>query len=184
MERIAYGLDARCYEIDVEEKDAKVARLSRELKGEQGLRKRFSRRYRILSSRTDLSGKEHCDLFNMLTQVEVSFRSLKHDLSLRSVYHRVSRRIQGHLFVTVLAYLLLWVIQRKPHERGIRHHLTTMQTHLSGQVRVTTSMVNDRGQVIHRPHFGAGSASPGHGQGSRTDGSAMAKANHYQVKNL
>ncbi len=58
----------------------------------------------------------------MPTQLEASFRSLKHELSLHPVYHRVSRRIQGHLFITVLAHHLLGVIQRKLHQRGIRHH--------------------------------------------------------------
>jgi len=60
--------------------------------------------------------------------------------------------MQGHLFVTVLAYHLLCVIQRALCASGIGHHWATLPTHLSGQVRVTTSMVNDRKQVIHRPH--------------------------------
>ncbi|SHG15770.1 hypothetical protein SAMN02745206_03530, partial [Desulfacinum infernum DSM 9756] len=52
----------------------------------------------------------------------------------------------------VLAYHLLCVIQRTLRESGIRHHWATLRTHLSGQVRVTTSMVNDKGQVIHIRH--------------------------------
>ena len=157
MERIGrlkekYRLVARFYEIHVEEKDGKAVKLSWELKDEEGLQKRFSGRYRLRSSRTDLSDKELWDLYNMLTQVEASFRSLKHELSLRPVYHRLSRRIQGHLFVTVLAYHLLCVIQRTLHANAIRHHWATLRTHLSSQVRVTTSMVNDKGQVIHIRH--------------------------------
>jgi len=147
-----YSPVARFYEIRVAEKDGKAISLSWELKDEQGLQKRFSGRYRIRSSRTDLSDKELWDLYNMLTQVEASFRSLKHELSLRPVYHHVSRRIQGHLFVTVLAYHLLCVIQRQLHQCGIHHHWATLRTHLSGQVRVTTSVVNDKGQVIHIRH--------------------------------
>jgi transposase len=147
-----YRLVARFYEIHVEEEDGKAVKLSWELKDEAGLEKRFSGRYRLRSSRTDLSDKELWDLYNMLTQVEASFRSLKHELLLRPVYHRVSRRIQGHLFVTVLAYHLLCVIQRTLRESGIRHHWATLRTHLSGQVRVTTSMVNDKGQAIHIRH--------------------------------
>jgi len=147
-----YRLVARFYEIRVEEKDGKAVGLSWELKDEQGLEQRFSGRYRLRSSRTDLSDGELWDLYNMLTQVEASFRSLKDELSLRPVYHRVSHRIQGHLFVTVLAYHLLCVIQRALHAAGIHHHWTTLRRHLSGQVRVTTSMVNDKGQVIHIRH--------------------------------
>jgi|GEM_PF-1776759 len=64
----------------------------------------------------------------------------------------VSERIQGHVFVTVLAYHLLCVIQRALHGVGIHHHWTTLRAHLSGHVRLTTSMVNDKGQVIHLRH--------------------------------
>jgi len=147
-----YSLVARFYEIRVEEKNGKAVRLSWELKDEHGLAQRFSGRYRLRSSRMDLSDTELWKLYNMLTQVEASFRSLKQELSLRPVYHRVSERIQGHVFVTVLAYHLLCVIQRALHAAGIHHHWTTLRTHLSGQVRVTTSMVNDKGQVIHIRH--------------------------------
>ncbi|WP_445894120.1 hypothetical protein [Desulfosoma sp.] len=35
---------------------------------------------------------------------------------------------------------------------GIHHHWTTLRTHRSGQVRVTTSMINDKGQVMHLRH--------------------------------
>ncbi|OPX39931.1 MAG: hypothetical protein B1H11_01595 [Desulfobacteraceae bacterium 4484_190.1] len=147
-----YRLVARFYEIHVEQKDGKAVGLSWHLKDEQGLEQRFSGRYRLRSSRTDLSDRELWDLYNMLTQEETSFRSLKNELSLRPVHHRVSHRIQGHLFVTVLAYHLLCVIQRALHAADIHHPWTTLRRHLSGQVRVTTSMVNDNGLVIHIRH--------------------------------
>ena len=85
----------------------------------------------------------------MLTQVEASFQSLKHELSLRPVDHRILERIQGHVFVTVLADHLLCVIQGVLRTAGIHHHWTTLRTYFSAQVRVTTSMVNNKGQVIH-----------------------------------
>ena len=46
------------------------------------------------------------------------------------------------------------LVQRESalHAAGIHHHWTTLRTHLSGQVRVTTSMLNDKGQVIHLRH--------------------------------
>ncbi|HPU30882.1 MAG TPA: IS1634 family transposase, partial [Syntrophorhabdaceae bacterium] len=147
-----YHLVARFYQIQVEEKDKKAVGLSWELKDEQGFEKSFSGRYILRSSRTDLSDKELWGLYNMLIRVEASFRSLKNELSLRPIYHHVSRRIQGHLFVTVLAYHLLCVIQRALHEAGIHHHWTTLRRHLTGQVRVTTSMLNQKGQVIHIRH--------------------------------
>ena len=41
-----------------------------------------------------------------LTQIEAAFRSLKSDLGLRPVYHRLERRVEAHIFVAFLAYCL------------------------------------------------------------------------------
>lgn len=41
-----------------------------------------------------------------LTQIEAAFRTLKTDLGLRPIYHRLERRVEGHIFVAFLAYCL------------------------------------------------------------------------------
>jgi transposase len=41
-----------------------------------------------------------------LTQIEAAFRSLKSDLGLRPIYHRLDRRVEAHIFVAFLAYCL------------------------------------------------------------------------------
>ena len=41
-----------------------------------------------------------------LTNIEAAFRSLKSDLGLRPIYHRVERRVEAHIFVAFLAYCL------------------------------------------------------------------------------
>jgi hypothetical protein len=40
----------------------------------------------------------------MLTDLEAAFRSLKSELGFRPVYHHKEERVDGHLFITVLAY--------------------------------------------------------------------------------
>ena len=40
----------------------------------------------------------------MLTELESVLRSLKTDLGLRPVFHRVDSCVEGHLFISVLAY--------------------------------------------------------------------------------
>jgi transposase len=112
-----YNLVARFYKIQVEEKDGKAVKLSWKLKDEQGVEERFSGRYpayRGIAVFTNGSFRQSALSRDTagLTQVEASFRNLKHELSLRPVHHRISRRIQGHLFSTVLAYHILCAIQR------------------------------------------------------------------------
>jgi transposase len=41
-----------------------------------------------------------------LTQIEAVFRSLKHDLGIRPVYHRLEKRVDAHILVAFLAYCL------------------------------------------------------------------------------
>ena len=49
----------------------------------------------------------------LLADLEAVFRSLKSELGLRPIYHSKPERSAGHLFVTVLAYQLVQVIQRR-----------------------------------------------------------------------
>ena len=44
--------------------------------------------------------------YMQLTQIEAAFRSLKSDLGLRPIYHRLERRVEAHIFVAFLAYCL------------------------------------------------------------------------------
>ncbi|MCL0092795.1 hypothetical protein M1N92_03935 [Dehalococcoidia bacterium] len=85
----------------------------------------------------------------MLSQLEDSFRCLKSGLGLRPVHHRINRRQEAHLFITVLAYHLLASIQRNLKKKGISYQWDTIRTRLSNQTRVTTSITNDKGQRIH-----------------------------------
>lgn len=48
-----------------------------------------------------------------LTQIEAAFRSLKTDLGLRPIYHRLDRRVEAHIFVAFLAYCLQVTLKNK-----------------------------------------------------------------------
>ena len=48
----------------------------------------------------------------MLTDLDAVFRSFKSELGFRPVYHHKEDRVDGHLFITVLAYQFVQVIRR------------------------------------------------------------------------
>ena len=144
-----YSSVSQFYEITVKEENGKAVDVCWKIKNEDKFQLRFSGTYKLRSSRTDLSDKELWDIYNLLSNIEASFRSLKHELSLRPIYHRIDRRIRGHIFITVLAYHLLCVVQRKLRERGISHSWDRIRKHLSSLIRVTTTMVNKKGKTIH-----------------------------------
>jgi len=59
--------------------------------------------------RTNLQGHDPAQLWTFyiqLTEVEQAFKELKHDLSIRPIYHHDPRRIEAHVFVAFLAYCL------------------------------------------------------------------------------
>lgn len=59
--------------------------------------------------RTNLTAHDPGELWTFyvqLTEVEQAFKELKHDLSVRPIYHHVEPRIEAHIFVSFLAYCL------------------------------------------------------------------------------
>jgi transposase len=59
--------------------------------------------------RSNLTGEDPSVLWTryiQLTNIEAAFRSLKSDLGLRPIYHRVEPRVEAHIFVAFLAYCL------------------------------------------------------------------------------
>ncbi len=137
------------YEITVEHEGGVATSVKWAVKDKDKLALRFSGAYLMRTNRRDLDEKEIWSLYMMLTQVEDAFRSLKSDLGLRPVYHRIDRRMAAHLFITVLAYHLLATIQRDLKKHGITHRWHTIRTLMATQVRVTVSMTNEKDQRIH-----------------------------------
>jgi transposase len=51
--------------------------------------------------------KELWHTYVTLTEIEAVFRSLKSELGLRPIYHHKEKRIDAHLFLTLVAYTLV-----------------------------------------------------------------------------
>jgi len=59
--------------------------------------------------RSNLSGEDPAVLWTcymQLTQIEAAFRTLKSDLGIRPIYHRLEQRVEAHILVAFLAYCL------------------------------------------------------------------------------
>ena len=61
------------------------------------------------------------DKYLLLTQIELAFKELKSDLSIRPVYHQSDACIQAHIFVCFLAYCLQVTLKNlaKGHASGL-----------------------------------------------------------------
>ncbi|MBW2135866.1 MAG: IS1634 family transposase [Deltaproteobacteria bacterium] len=147
--RERYPTVAPFYDLQVHHRDRKVQSITWEITALDKLQAKFSGSYYLRSNRQDLTDQELWSLYMMLTQVEEAFRALKSELGLRPVYHRRDRRLEGHLFITVLAYHLLAAIQRQLKRQGLAHRWQTIRTRLATQMRVTVSLTNDQGERLY-----------------------------------
>ena len=102
--------------------------------------------------RTTLVDQDNATLWRtyiMLTELESVFRSLKTDLGLRPVFHRIDRRVEGHLFISVLAYHFVHTLRLQLKAQGVNDSWHTLRQMLATQRRVTVTMQRRDGRAVH-----------------------------------
>jgi len=63
--------------------------------------------YCLRTNQTGWSEEQIWRTYTMLTDLEAVFRSLKSELGMRPVYHQKTARVEGHIWITLLAYNLV-----------------------------------------------------------------------------
>jgi len=96
--------------------------------------------YCLRTNKTDLDAKSFWKTYTMLTELESAFRHLKSELGLRPIYHHKEERIDGHIFITLLAYHLLHTIRHQLKQRNINYSWKIIRQIMSTQVRITSTM--------------------------------------------
>ncbi len=87
--------------------------------------------------------------YTMLTDLEAVFRSLKSELGLRPVFHQKTKRVSGHLFITLLAYHLIHTIRCQLKMKNIHSSWSDLRKQLKGQDRITVSMNCQNSETVH-----------------------------------
>lgn len=105
--------------------------------------------YCLRTNRQDLTEQTFWNIYIMLTNLEAAFRCLKTELGLRPVYHQKTKRVDGHIFITVLAYHLMHSIRCKLKAAGIHESWLTIRKELFNHCRITTSMKLKNGKTLH-----------------------------------
>ena len=79
----------------------------------------------------ELSAAEVVQSYRQLMEVERAFRVLKSLIKVRPVYHHRDRRVETHIFICFLAYLLAKVLEQRLRAAGltisIAHALETLK---------------------------------------------------------
>lgn len=105
--------------------------------------------YCLRSSHKDWNESRLWQTYTLLTDLEAVFRSLKSELGMRPVYHQKTQRVEGHLFITVLAYNLVHQIRLGLKAQNIHDSWETIRTTLSTQMRTTVCLRGKDGEMIH-----------------------------------
>jgi len=101
--------------------------------------------------RTSLNGKEEQTLwmiYNLIREIEYTFRVLKTDLDLRPVYHKTDDASMAHLHLGLLAYWLVSTIRYQLKLQGINHGWSEIVRIMNTQKMVTTTVENSKGDTI------------------------------------
>ena len=104
--------------------------------------------YVLRTSHTEWSVEETVCTYWRLTELEATFQSLKSELGLRPVWHQLSKRIEGHLFIAVLALYGVNVIRTRLAAHGINHKWATLRTKLGRWQRTTIAATTTDGSRI------------------------------------
>jgi hypothetical protein len=109
----------------------------------------FNGSYCLRTNCNNLSVKDLWTVYVMLSNAEESFRDMKAHLGLRPVHHSKENRVDGHMWITILAYHLVHSITYQLRQSNINLSWNTIRDRLNSQIRVTSSAKCEDGKLIH-----------------------------------
>jgi transposase len=79
----------------------------------------YEGKYVIQTEEPHLTAVEAVTIYKDLSEVERAFANLKDVIELRPIYHQTDRRVEAHIFVAALAFLLHRAIEKKLKAAGL-----------------------------------------------------------------
>jgi transposase len=110
--------------------------------------KKLDGSYVLKTDRKDMTAEEIWRTYILLTRVEDAFRDMKSPLMERPIFHQLEHRTQTHIFLCVLAYHLLAVIEQYFLDQGIHTSWGTLREELSTHQVATVVLPTDTGMVL------------------------------------
>lgn len=141
-----------CYEITVEASDdGKMATAIQWSLNPEKLEDRLNGYYFLRTNLIHLGPEALWELYDSIRTVEDAFRFMKSSLGMRPVYHQKEHRVDGHLWITILAYHLIQACLYQLRRQGISHLWQTVRNRLSTRMRVTIrAQTKEKQTFYHR----------------------------------
>ena len=95
--------------------------------------------YILRTDRAELNDEEIWKLYAMLTQIENAFKNMKSCLGIRPNFHQIEDRVDTHMFISVLAYHILHIIEYRLRQKGDHRNWATIRNVLKTHERITIS---------------------------------------------
>jgi transposase len=110
--------------------------------------------YVLRTDRLDLDDKEIWETYVMLRQIEYAFKSMKSSLGLRPNFHQIEGRVDTHMFISVLAYHLLHIIEYRLRQKADHRKWSTIRNALKTHERLTIGYkIKDEGGTVKQQYI-------------------------------
>jgi transposase len=104
--------------------------------------------YFLRTSLINLDEHTFWTIYNVIREIEYTFRVLKTDLDLRPIYHKTDAASMAHLNLGLLAYWLVATIRYQLKQQGMNSDWREIVRRMNTQKCITTSVVNINQQTI------------------------------------
>jgi transposase len=139
-----------CYEVNVIASEDGATATAVEWKvNDEKMSDKLTGSYFLRTNLVNRGAKELWQLYNTLRGVEDAFRFMKSSLGLRPIYHQKEHRVDGHLWITILAYHLIQQCLYQLNKQGINHQWKTIRNIMKGRVRVTMQAKTEDGKTLY-----------------------------------
>jgi len=105
--------------------------------------------YFLRTSVKDIDEVTFWDIYNLIREIEASFRTMKSDLEIRPVFHKTDYNTMAHLYLAVLAYQMVNTIRYQLKAKGIHHNWSHIVRIMNTQKAATMTMLDKDDQKIY-----------------------------------
>lgn len=139
-----------CYEVNVVASEDRTTAISVNWKViDEKMSDKLTGSYFLRTNLVKMGAKELWQLYNTIRGVEDAFRFMKSSLGLRPVYHQKERRVDGHLWITVMAYHLIQHCHYQLSKQGLNYQWKTIRKIMMNRTRVTMQAETKDGKMLY-----------------------------------
>lgn len=136
------------YEIKVSEEEGIATDLRWTIKPNKVKDDKSKGVYFIRTNYRSTSEEELWKVYNIIREVESTFRCLKTDLNIRPVHHQKDNRVEAHIYLTILAYQVVNTIRFMLKNAGINYDWKNIKRIMSTQ-KIQTVKLPMKKKIIY-----------------------------------